>query len=248
MFMVTEGVQELSVGETYIVNWNGTEYTCVGQDMSAMMPGAVLLGDGSNFGLQSAGEPFMIGGALEDGIYALMAMPLDGTTELTISITHNAEVVHKLDNRFLDLDWLPTMEWKKGEVLVPEQTPNGMGLVNTDINYEALNPGITHLLVTIDGKEYLCPATVEESTGVTNGYNIIVRCDTPYGMFLMSHFPNNKVENMTVIQLPDGYRPTVSVYIAEQVANKLPEAFLPESVATKEYIDEMLGVIENGTY
>lgn len=96
MFMLTENAPTLSAGETYIVNWNGVEYTCVGQDASALFPGAVFLGNFAALsGSGDSGEPFAIGGAQEDGIYAIMIMPVDGTTELTLSI--KGVVVRKID-------------------------------------------------------------------------------------------------------------------------------------------------------
>ena len=101
MFIVAEGVTVMTAGESYTVNWNGTEYECVAQDMSAMMPGAILLGEGSNFGLPSTGEPFMMAATEEDGIYFLAIVPLDGTTELTLSIKNGSVTIRKIDPRCL---------------------------------------------------------------------------------------------------------------------------------------------------
>ena len=87
----------LIVGETYTVNWNGTKYECVAQDLSAMEAGAVGLGDLTNFGASGNGEPFlMVGGST---VGALMA--LDGSAAPIISIYTDSEVVHKLDEKFL---------------------------------------------------------------------------------------------------------------------------------------------------
>lgn len=88
----------LEVGKTYIVKWNGTEYTCVGQDVSAFMETecAVALGELSDFGLNGNGEPFAL-------IWAegLVMAETDTTDPITISIKTEREIVHKLDHKYL---------------------------------------------------------------------------------------------------------------------------------------------------
>lgn len=366
IFSVTEGVTALVAGETYIVNWNGTEYTCIGQDASAMMPGAFLLGEGSEFGLSGAGEPFVLAIVEEDGTYALVASPLDGTTELTLSIYHNAETIHpipgkllpegvpyveqggmvkitvpftgidedgdgisemlystepiglvlgetyvikwkgvdyscvaqdasamylgailvgndapitqvdngipfvlievtaetaakkdgvrvlvsgtddlvdesftiygeretihKLDNRCLDLEWLPTSEWVKGSQLAPEQTPNAANYL-TDFNFSLIDTSITMLLITVDGVEYLCPANVEETTSYGGGVTVATLSSEGGFQLYTDYFPNQTAESFAMVKFYDGGSHTMSVYIAERKANRLPKEFLPDDVS-----------------
>lgn len=110
VFVVTEGVKELSAGEMYIVNWNGTKYPCVGRDMSAMMAGAVALGNvDALMGTGDSGEPFVIAGSLQEGIYGIAITPLDGTTELTLSIKGESVKVNKIDPRCLPDDIGPVV-------------------------------------------------------------------------------------------------------------------------------------------
>lgn len=88
----------LEVGKTYIVKWNGTEYTCVGQDVSALMEmeGAVALGNLSSAGLNGNGEPFALVWA-----EGLVLAETDTTDPITISIKTESEIVHKLDPKYL---------------------------------------------------------------------------------------------------------------------------------------------------
>ena len=51
---------ELVVGEQYKVMWDGTEYICTAHDGSAVLDGAVYIGNGSAFKQPSNGEPFAI--------------------------------------------------------------------------------------------------------------------------------------------------------------------------------------------
>lgn len=103
-FVIPTIINDMTVGDIYTVNYNGTSYDCVAQDGTPVTPGFILLGNGSNFGLVGNDEPFMIitmvGGI--DGIGGML-LPLDGTTEGTLSITHKTEVIHKLDPKYLDL-------------------------------------------------------------------------------------------------------------------------------------------------
>ena len=56
----TEVPYTLTVGETYFVVWDGETYECVCQDASALMISAVVLGNGSLWGLSGNDEPFAI--------------------------------------------------------------------------------------------------------------------------------------------------------------------------------------------
>ena len=100
------GTLGLIVGQEYVVKWNGVSYTCI----------AVLKEDDDGSRVVTIGnvdalldpslntaEPFAIGdvsGDLDGYIY-----PLESRTRFIISIYRN--VYHKIDNRYLDLDWLP---------------------------------------------------------------------------------------------------------------------------------------------
>ena len=90
---VADGVAlaAIEIGETYKVIWDDIEYTCIGQDMSALGAGYVGLGNLSAFGGNGNDEPFVIGyvgggllfGSFETvtthkvGIFAEIAAPND---------------------------------------------------------------------------------------------------------------------------------------------------------------------------
>jgi hypothetical protein len=68
-----------TIGETYIVNWNGVEYTCVSFDMGGVAAiGNYLLVDD----VTDTGEPFI----MLNEIGELTALPLDGSTEASVVI------------------------------------------------------------------------------------------------------------------------------------------------------------------
>lgn len=97
-------VPTLIVDETYIINWNGTEYACTAIDSAvAGEPGGVILGDiytmsGGQVGSASTGEPFAM--AVQANTM-FMAVPLDGSTELTLSIKQDTTTIHHIDPKFI---------------------------------------------------------------------------------------------------------------------------------------------------
>ena len=88
-------------GAACAVKWNGVEYECTAQDISAMAPGAVMLGDATELGFAGNGEPFMVLFAVRQGENMCMIVPLDGTSELTLSICGQGRIYHPLNERMI---------------------------------------------------------------------------------------------------------------------------------------------------
>lgn len=114
---------EIKVGETYIVNWEGTKYTCIGQKINNNL----LLGDGSVWGLSATGEPFtiryfnpvtntpdnleIVSRYMTEDILALATATIEITTLQTVNPKYIPDmyyeengVVHKIDKKFLPDD------------------------------------------------------------------------------------------------------------------------------------------------
>lgn len=86
---------EFVVGNAYRVNWNGVIYNCVAVDMD----GDAAIGNVDMVtGTGDSGEPFFVG-ALEG---SLIAVPLDGSTELVIGVS--GEVYQTIDKNYLPTD------------------------------------------------------------------------------------------------------------------------------------------------
>jgi len=103
-FILTDPIS-VTTGEECTVKWNGTEYTCVcGEvDLGGMI--GQYLGNTSVMGGDDTGEPFLVvvippEVAAEEGVTAQI-MPLDGSTELTISITGTVETVIPIPAKYL---------------------------------------------------------------------------------------------------------------------------------------------------
>ena len=84
----------ITVGNTYIVNWDGTEYTCTAHTFS----GLPVIGNTSEFGGKGNNEPFFIIYVSAENINPIMA--LDGsTTTHTVSVVEN--IVHTIDHKYI---------------------------------------------------------------------------------------------------------------------------------------------------
>ena len=219
----------LKNGEKYIVNYNGVEYKCVALDVSSTVgTEAYVLGNTGFLGLEDTGEPFMVADtpAGDNDIYGLIITEV----ECSFSIRHEGKVVHKLPNKFLDLEWLPVIN--KTEVLLaaektvtnhsvtPTETKGGFpDLTSSDVE------GGDVLVVYFDGVRY--PVTVSkvtESSFAGNLHFISDQYPTTGEPFLL-----NFVSTRTNVTCDDNSH-TASVYALDKKVNKMPEEFLPESV------------------
>lgn len=102
---------EFQKGVTYIVKINGTEYESVAWEFSAEGNSIVLLGNGALLGVEGGnGEPFLLYGMVGQGSIFVY----DGAMETgTLAVSGNIETIHKIDNKYLDLEWLPVINKTK---------------------------------------------------------------------------------------------------------------------------------------
>lgn len=105
-FVIASGIDAgmLTAGQKYTVKWNGTDYVSTAAEVSDSGTSAITLGDiGAIQGTPVTGEPFFIAifdaATSADMGAAAIATPLDGSTELTVSIT--GEAVTQLADKYL---------------------------------------------------------------------------------------------------------------------------------------------------
>ena len=95
----------LSVGETYLVRYNGVEYKTVASEQADETGTAIVLGNaGAMTGGDDTGEPFVF--AYQPAVFGHMGITgvfitLDGATTLTVGISGHGRIVHKLDPKYL---------------------------------------------------------------------------------------------------------------------------------------------------
>lgn len=226
----------LTAGESYTVHWNGVEYPCVAQGYTEDGAFLIALGDaytasGGSVGTAATGEPFALvrlpDEAVDGGIYAVV-IPLDGSTEATIAIYSVGETVHKLDNKYLALDWLPVLKYEKGAEVISERSGNvlvlGYAWLGQETPYD-LTPG-NYYYVVWNGNAYHVPLVPGDG-------------ETIFGEFTSDAFTITYMyDESEATEIRYGLRctpkdgsTTVTLSVYEPVsANKIPEDFLPDVI------------------
>lgn len=150
--LITEKLQaQIVSGNVYSVIWNGQEYNCAAFESA----GHVGLGNiGLMAGGADTGEPFIIVIIPEDmvadyGAYG-MAMPLDGSTTATLSIS--GESIQTIPSEYLDLEWKPE-SIPVGDVVLPWLRSGEDGTVVLGNVIDGLSVG-EKLIVFMDNKRY----------------------------------------------------------------------------------------------
>lgn len=104
VFILTDPIR-VTTGEEYTVKWNGTEYTCVCGDVELDSTMCQYLGNTSAMEGDDTGEPFfvlVIPSEVEAAAgCTAQIFPMDGSTELTISITGTVETVHQIPVKYI---------------------------------------------------------------------------------------------------------------------------------------------------
>lgn len=110
---------DIKVGETYICIVDGVEYECTAIEAGEALgvPFSIAyLGNTRNLWGVSTGEPFYFATSANEitpGVYGMAHIDNDIETA-TVSIKQVKENIHKLDNKYLDLDWIPKIKYAKG--------------------------------------------------------------------------------------------------------------------------------------
>jgi hypothetical protein len=232
----------LKAGETYTVTWNGVEYVCTAENLELDGLTAVALG---NIGAFTGGElnefPFCIGYAdflLTQVGTKNAALIVDGSTEVTLSI--KGEVVHKIDNKFVNADWMATHTYDavdafSGTTNTGSDAYSGYTAFASEISLKAGDKGI----VVFDGQTYeveakkslIFHAMGEERYCVGNeGIWDKAAPDTGEPFLILWN------DDYNVLCRDYANQHTVSLQVLSIQYNQMPEQFLPESLQTKSII------------
>lgn len=228
----------LVVGNTYIVTFNGTDYTCVafifdldGTPLTAL--GNTMPDDGEDNGI-----PFTLVELPQDiaptvGVNVMIDSPSGGITiPFTISIRGDVSVVHKLDNRCLDLEWIPTRHMVDGDVCF-EST---YGVLNTNVDSRTFipEPGKPYR-VTYGDKSFVSAAKNYADGGSTYWY--IGNMNLKFSTFADTGEPAvyfittlNGSPNTDGLVTNDEINSDTIIRICEVInePNKIPTEFLPD--------------------
>ena len=245
---------ELVVGKEYEVSIDGTLYTstaynCLGLTGAAALGNVALLSDDhADF---DTGEPFAIASLPPE--YAstiggnLLVIWATGNQDLTLSISTVGEEIHKIDNKFIDAEWMATKTSEKGESLIPENTEfqKFQSLSGTDFAMWSSGFTVTPLLPTIGAKyiviidthSYMLEAKEYgvDSYGhliyafALDGVSDITNFKPPVILFAADDVGGYPDYNCFLVMPNDDSKLsyTVSIYKEEMKPNMIPTEFLP---------------------
>lgn len=246
----------IEAGNTYICKYNGVEYICTAFGYTQDGTEGIILGNMGKAGadFEDTGEPFVIVTIPVDNM--TMVILHDGTvsTNITFSITMNNEVIHKLPNKYLDLDWKPTKEYKLTDVFqINNVTFTGKQITIIDSQVFYLHVGEEYT-VNWNGTEYVCEAKrIDADTfsifyiGNTELASLTDKEDTgePFIYIYFATRANTNVFYARLIKSNSTEETiTCSVKGYTDVYNKIPTNFLPDSYVIPTDIDAGLVINE----
>lgn len=236
---------DIKPGETYICIVDGVEYECTAIEVGAFIGATfsvTLLGNTLLLNGEDTGEPFYFitsTNEIEAGAYGIAHIDNNKETA-TVSIKQVKEKIHKLDNKYLDLDWLPIYKEKPiaafdcttnndisgGGSVVDGMKPVSTGVVSsvlTNLNYNKTvtldNQTAPAAIVTIvlDGVSY-------DAYCMNMDNYFMIRFDTDMKPLPFIIYNNISGEKLYFGAVVDGDH---TVTISAKEPNKIPEDFLP---------------------
>ena len=232
MFVVTDTPTTMEPGQTITVtvNWNGTPYECQTywtsmdseNDLVAFGNSEVLAG---MLGITAETNecPFAI--ASMPGMSVWMFIPLDESTEITVSVYGAGEVIHHLDPKYIkDMYYVE-------RVPVTSLSETTYENVSSPIQIQTALPitvGATYTIMW-NGTPYECTALSGDSgfTFIGNGSIYGGLEDTGEPFFIITSYSNN----MSIIMFNDGSSTvTLSYTGAISKVHTIDPKYIPESV------------------
>lgn len=228
-----DGVASITVGETYIVNWNGVDYRCVAKapDMVSygIDPVYAILGNIAKFEeTGDTGEPFVIRVGRYDNselsVYQIYGF--DGSTELTLSILHYVETINKLSGKYVEgMGWSEkTKKVVLPETFVAEPAQQGGGsngyiinsVLDSEKKYTVIYNGVAYDVIS---------HTFSESM-VAMGNTVLMGFGTDTGEpFVIAHNPDTGI---TMVGSLDGDGITIAIYEGEvETIHPIDKKYLP---------------------
>lgn len=211
------------VNETYIVKYNGVEYPCI----AAEVEGMIAFGNGAAMDEQYADvsntdAPFIIVFVPGSGF---IVNPLDDNTPSTLAISYNNETIKKLDNKYLDLAWIPENEYTQlaaektvtDSIATPTETTGGFH----DLTIDMLVNGQS-VVVYYDGTPYELIVQKDDTTCFIGNTGLLGGTDTGVPFLLMPTAGRTNV----VFTSDNTTSHVMSVF--SKAPAKMPEGFLPE--------------------
>lgn len=230
-------VLSLVVGNTYLVNWNGTAYPCVAEsfDMNGI-PATALGNIGAITGVGMTDEPFFLLAASAENAEEIGAgggiVVLDGSTSATISIYTEGEIVKTIDPKYLP-EALQFGEERVQPGFVHLDETITAGQSSMEIQLAWYNGEPINCRVVFDGEEYNFVDKVQGEDAIGDPTFV------EYPFYIEQKYLGGAIGNSGYFKCPEGEH-TVQVVDLEVIPATLPSEYLPKlrEVSFIEYYDE----------
>ena len=223
---------EIVDGQTYTVNWDGTEYICVPSlaDMGPFIGNLSIAGESND-----TGEPFIY--VYDTKHHIALFATLDTAASHTISVKTTAKTVTPMIFDYMP-EGYPTKSVKTTTLMEEQQVTFAL---NEENEYMARITNAFEVVggqaytVNWDGTEYEC---VEVSENVIGNLSIAGMGDDTGEPFVYGYDARRAVG--TFLTLDTAASHTISVKTTAEIVTPIYEKYLPENLATKTDVENAL--------
>ena len=230
---------EVVEGQTYKVNWDGTEYECVG---AAYVRGAYVIGNLAIIAPETdTGEPFIYFYAADKDEVLGQFGAIDTAESHTISVKTTAEIVTPMAFDYMP-DGYPTKSVKNITLMKEQQVAFTLGEEN-----EYIAP-VTNAFKIVDGQTYTVnwDGTEYECVGAMHTFGNLSLAgmgDDTGEPFVYGYDPRHAAG--TFLTLDTAANHTISVKTTAEIITPIDEKYLPENIATKSDVENVQITAEN---
>ena len=218
---------KVTAGQTYVVNWDGTEYQCVGSAVGEtyLIGNVSIAGESSN-----TGEPFVYVIATGAGAIGQFGT-LDTSASHTISVKTIEETVTPMAYDYMP-EGYPTKSVETVTVMEEQElafaaADGGVYVAEQQSSLDIVE-GQTYT-VNWDGAEYECVGVYKNRRSYLGNLSIANQGDDTGEPFLYAYGGFGTLDTSA--------SHTISVKTIEETVTPIAEKFLPESVATKSDVE-----------
>ena len=229
---------EVVRGQTYTINWDGTEYECVGivWGPESALGNTSVAGEGSD-----TGEPFIY--VYNTKQHTGMLATLDTAASHTISVKTTEEIVTPMTFDYMP-EGYPTKSVQTTTPMEEQQVAFTSGdyfYVTQMTNAFEVVVGQTYT-INWDGTEYECVGVGEDPYMLGN-LSIAGMGDDTGEPFVYGYDARRAFG--TFLTLDTAASHTISVKTTEEIVTPIDEKYLPENLATKADVENVQTIAEN---
>lgn len=233
------GALPFVAGKTYIIVWNGVSYESVCRQVE--VDGMAVFHVGNPLALEMEDDGCPVALLSAPAMTATMFEPLDENEDpagSVLAIYEKQDIVHRLDDRFIDAQWLAKKAVEETELVSLDTLMNQINY----IPYEQLKL-YNEVRVVFDGVSYECTVYHRDSGSYFGNLRMGLDAD---------EFPHtgepfwgicNSDGTSRFIPFDENYERPVAIYGIHKTVEKMPEEFLPEGYSKDELVAAVIAAL-----